>query len=199
MAELWSDYTDMLISGMDKQINTKFKVSLRDLVTDPSKYSSQQNIQMTISNVKEEVNRTIDSKIAAMAESEKVIDDAGARADALTGQISQSITVQARQNGVPIIKPVAVDRDLAREERVYVDTMDQGVTSLIQRLSASSTLIADTTTTYKSYRIGEWLFSGAKNYVLRVYMPRNSVVSLEASRGELGALLDAASDFLKGV
>lgn len=199
MAELWSDYSDMLISSMDKQISTKFKVSLRDLLTDPSKYASQQNIQMTIGNIKEEVNKAIDSRIAGFGDSEKALDDAAAKADSLTGQISQSIIVQARQNKVPVIKPVAVDRDVTREERIYVDSANADVSSLIEKLVSTSTMIADTTTTYKNYRIGEWLFSGQKNYVLRAYLPRNGVISLEASRGELTTLLDAAADFIKGV
>ncbi|MDE1868797.1 MAG: hypothetical protein KGH60_02415 [Candidatus Micrarchaeota archaeon] len=199
MAELWSDYTDMLISGMDRQMNTKFKVSLRDLLTDPSRYASQQNIQITVGNIKEEVNRQIDARIAAMGDAAKALEDAAAKADSLTGQISQSINVQARQNRVPVIKPVAVDRDVTREERIYVDSANADVSSLIEKLVSTSTLVADTTTAYKNYRIGEWLFSGQKNYVMRVYLPRNGVVSLEASRGELTTLLDAAADFLKGV
>ena len=37
MADLWSDYTDFVIDNIDKSIGKKYKMSLRDLLTDPEK------------------------------------------------------------------------------------------------------------------------------------------------------------------
>lgn len=199
MAELWSDYTDMLITGMDKRVGSKYKLSLRSLLADPTKYATQQNIQITMGNMREDVDKYIDERVKALADEQKDLDDAASKADSITRQLGQSITSQARQNNVPVIKPVTIDRDMAREERVYIDTVDNGVISLVQKLVLSSMLIADLSARYKDYNIGSWLFSGNKNYMLSVYMPNSTLLALETSRAELDNLLTSASNFIKGL
>jgi hypothetical protein len=125
--------------------------------------------------------------------------DQTSKADSITKQLSQNITSQARQNNTPVIRPVTMERDATREERLYIDAFDNSVISLVQRLVASSMLVADLGAAYKEYKIGSWLFSGNKNYLLSVYMPDNTLLSLETSRAELDNLLAAASDFIKGL
>ncbi len=201
MAELWSDYTDGVIKNIDKQIGTssKYKFTLRSLLTDPSKYAAQPNVQMAIGNLKEEVGKYIEGKSKAMEEERKVFEDAMASSDAVTSQLDQLITMHARQGNVPVIRPVTVDRDTTRDETIYISSMDGSVEALLERLVAGSMLIADSTTAYGNYRVGEWLFSGSKNYVLSVFLPTNSYFLLQSSRDELVGLLDAASDFIKGL
>ncbi len=199
MADLWSDYSDGIIKNVDKQIGVKYKLTLRSLLMDPSKYVSQPNIQMTIENLKEEVGKYFDGRVNEMEVEKKAFEDAAMRSDALTGQLSQSISIQARQNNVPMIKPVAVERDTDEEEKIYIDSVDNSVIALVSKLVLSSLLIADFTTTYGNYKAGEWLFSGHKNYVLSVYMPSNGYLQLQSSRDEIIALLDTASGFIKGL
>jgi hypothetical protein len=199
MAELWSDYTDMLVTGIDKQIGAKYKFSLRSLLTDPTKYATLQNVQTAIDNMKEEVNSYIDAKANALDDEKKGLDDAAAKVDSITRQLGQSINSQARQNNAPVIRPVMIERDTTKEENIYVDSIDSSVVALVQKLVLSSTLIADFSAKYKDYTIGSWLFSGHKNYMLNVYMPDNTLLSLEMSRAELGNLLDSASNFIKGL
>jgi hypothetical protein len=199
MADLWSDYSDGVMKNIDRQISTKYKLTLRSLLTDPSKYVSQQNIQITIDNLKEEVQNYADGKAKDMVAEKKAFEDATMHSDALTSQLGQSIAMQAKQNKVPMIKPVAVDRDTTKEERIYVDSVDSGVSALVEKLVSSSVLIADFSAAYGKYKVGEWLFSGSKNYVLAVYLPANSYLLLQSSRDELIGLLDAASGFIKGL
>lgn len=199
MAELWSDYTDMLINGIDKQVGSKYKFSLRALLTDPTKYAAQQNVQMAIDNMKEDVDNYIDGRVKALADEQRSLDDAASKADSITGQLGRSISLQAKQNNVPMIKPVTVDRDTAREETIYIDAVDNGVASLVQKLVSSSMLVADLSVSYKNYTVGSWLFSGSKNYVLSVYMPDSTLLALEASRSEINNLLTSASNFIKGL
>jgi hypothetical protein len=199
MADLWSDYTDMLIAGIDKQFSSKYKFSLRALLTDPTKYASQQNVQVTIDNMKEEADKYLDDRVTALGAEQKDFDDAAAKADSISGQLARSITMNAKQNNVPVITPVAVDRDMTREKRVYIDTIDSSVTMLIEKLAASSMLIANLSTTYKEYTFGSWLFSGNKDYVVSVFVPDSSLLMLEASRIELDGLLLSASSFIKGL
>jgi hypothetical protein len=199
MAELWSDYTDMLISGIDKQLGSKYKFSLAALLTNPNKYASQPNIQISIGNMKEDVDKYIDDKVKAMADEQKDLDDAASKADSVTGQLSRSISMQAKQNNIPMIRPVSIDRNTDREETIYIDTIDTGVSSLVQKLVSSAILVVDLSAGYKNYNIGSWLFSGSKNYVLNVYMPDSTLLALEASRLEINGLLELASNTIKGL
>ena len=68
MADLWSDYTDMLIAAIDKQLGSKYKFSLQALLTDPTKYAAQQNMQITIENMKEDVDKYLDERAGALAD-----------------------------------------------------------------------------------------------------------------------------------
>ncbi len=199
MADLWSDYTDILITEIDKQIGSKYKFSLRSLLTDPTKYAAQQNVQITIENVKEDVDKYLDDKAGTMAEEQKALNDEAAKADSITGQLNRSMTMNAKQNNVPIIKPAAMDRDPTREKRIYINTIDGSVTALIEKLVASSMFIADFSTAYKEYSFGSWLFSGNHDYALSVFVPDNPILLLEASRAELDGLLLSASNFIKGL
>jgi hypothetical protein len=199
MAELWSDYTDMLIKGIDKQIGSKYKFSLAALLTNPNRYAAQPNVQISIDNMREDVDKYIDDKAKAMADEQKNLDDAASKADSITGQLGRSISVQARQSNIPMIKPVTMDRDTDREETIYVDAIDNGVSALVQKLVSASILVADLSASYKNYSIGSWLFSGSKNYVLNVYMPDSALLALEASRLEINGLLQLASSTIKGL
>jgi len=199
MAEMWSDYTDMLIAEIDKSIGSKYKFSLKALLTDPSKYMSQQNIQVTIANMKEDVDSYFSEKAKGMVEEQRSLEDAASKADSMTGQLGRSIVTQARQGNVPVIKPVAVERDLTKEMTIYINAIDNDILSLIQKLMLSTVLVADLSTSYNNYRIGSWLFSGNKNYRLNVFMPDSPLLMLEASKAEIGNLLASALDFVKGL
>ena len=199
MADLWSDFTDILIKSMDKEWSGKYRVTLKDLLTDPSKYFAQTNIQVMISNMEQDVNGYIDEKLKNLGDEEKAFEDAAVKADSITKQLMQSISSQAKQYKIPIITPVSVNRDETKDETIYVDAFDGNISALVEKLTASSTLIADFGSEFRNYKMGEWLFSGAKNYVLSVFVPQNNVMLLENSRDEIQSLLEAASDFVKGL
>lgn len=199
MADLWSDYSDGIIKDLDNLIGAKYKITLRGLLTDPTKYASTPNIQMTIDNMKEEVEAFFDLRAKDLADEKKDFDDGKMRADAVTGQLSQNISMQAKQNNVPIIKPVMIDRDVDREERLYFDSFDNSVSALIGKLVSGAVLIADSTVDYGDYKVGEWVFGGVKDYVIQVYSPTNAYSILQDSRTELLGLLDSASTFIKGL
>ncbi len=199
MAELWSDYTDGILKNLDKQVSMKYKLTLRSLLTDPAKYASQPNMHMTIENLKEEVHNYVEGRVKEMGAEKKAFEDALMRADAVTSQLGQSIVIQARQNNVPIIKPVTLDRDTDDDERIYIDSVDNNIIALLNKLVMSAMLIVDSTTTFGNYKVGEWLFSGHRHYVLVAYLPSNSYVLLQQSQDELINLLNTASSFIKGL
>ncbi|MGC8537883.1 MAG: hypothetical protein ACP5MZ_02770 [Candidatus Micrarchaeia archaeon] len=199
MADLWSDYTDFVIDNIDKSIGKKYKMSLRDLLTDPESFSSDPNIQNTIKSMADDVNAYIDQALSKMSAQKQELDDNLTRADSVTKQLAQSISMQAKQNRVPLIVPVSIDRDDTKEEVISVDSAGSDILALIEKLSANSTMIADFTTQYDNSLIGNWFFSGPKNYTINVYLPDSDVISIQSSRDELLALLDAASALISGM
>ena len=199
MADLWSDYTDFVIDNIDKSIGKKYKMSLRDLLTDPENFSSDPNIQNTIKSMADDVNAYMDQALSKMSAQKQELDDNLTKADSVTKQLAQSISMQAKQNRVPFIVPVSIDRDDTKEEVISVDSAGSDVLALIEKIAASSTLIADFTTQYDNSLIGNWFFSGPKNYTINVYLPDSDVISMQDSRDELLGLLDAASALIAGL
>jgi hypothetical protein len=199
MADLWSDYTDFVIDNIDKSIGKKYKMSLRDLLTDPENFSSDPNIQNTIKSMADDVNAYMDQALSKMSAQKQELDDNLTKADSVTKQLAQSISMQAKQNRVPFIVPVSIDRDDTKEEVISVDSAGSDVLALIEKIAASSTMIADFTTQYDNSLIGNWFFSGPKNYTINVYLPDSDVISMQDSRDELLGLLDAASALIAGL
>ena len=199
MADLWSDYTDFVIDNIDKSIGKKYKMSLRDLLTDPESFSSDPNIQNTIKSMADDVNVYMDQALSKMSAQKQELDDNLTKADSVTKQLAQSISMQAKQNRVPFIVPVSIDRDDTKEEVISVDSAGSDVLALIEKIAASSTMIADFTTQYDNSLIGNWFFSGPKNYTINVYLPDSDVISMQDSRDELLGLLDAASAMIAGL
>lgn len=197
MAEIWSDYSGAIISDMDPMIKKKYGFALSDLLTNPKKFAGTEDIGIKIGNIKEEVDSYIDAQKQEALKKETNFSNMLERADSITGKIAQRISVIAKQNNVPSIKPVAIDRNTDNEEHIYVDSSDDSVMALVEKLAASSMVIADFTTDYNDHKLGEWYFSGHKNYTLTVYMPTSNIMLLDTSKEELDALLGAASDFIE--
>ncbi len=198
MAELWSDYTDSVIGGIDKKIGSKYGLSLRDLLSDPGKFSTKQNLSTTISNLKEEASGYIDALIASMPEQAHEFENAAAKCDSVSRQLSQAVTLQSRQNKVPLINPATVTKDDTRDEIIFISTFDPSVSALIDKLLSHAFYVADYSYKLKSYSIASWLFSGHKDYVINAYLPPNAVLTAEMGRSELIDLLNTAEDYLKG-
>ena len=199
MAEMWSDYTDVVITNIDRNIGNKYKLSVREFLSNPLKYATRQNISATATSMQKDADDFLDTLLDGLKEEKKMLTDSAAKADSITAQLTQNISMQAKQNKVPIVKPVLIERDQVRDEIIYVDAVDAALLSLIERFVSSSKYIADYTGTYEDYRIGEWTFAGDKNYVLRVYLPRTETALIENSKGEIDTLFDAAAGVIKSL
>ncbi|MGC8652140.1 MAG: hypothetical protein ACP5UH_02735 [Candidatus Micrarchaeia archaeon] len=198
MAELWSDYTGAMISDIDPDIKKKYGMALSELLANPRGFAGEENLAIKIGNIKDDVDSYIESQKQQALLREKNFSDMLERADSITQKISQRVSVIAKQSSVPLIKPVSIDKGAASEERIYVDSSDDSVMGLVEKLAASSMIIADFTSEYNSYKLGEWYFSGHKNYTLSVYLPPSNVMLLDNSKQELDALLNAAIEFISG-
>ncbi|MGC8669945.1 MAG: hypothetical protein ACP5TL_02210 [Candidatus Micrarchaeia archaeon] len=198
MAEMWSDYTGAIIGNLDSSIKKKYGFSLSDLLSNPKALAGQENISVKISNIKSDVNSFIDSQKQDALRREKTFNDILERADSITNKIAQKISVVAKQNNIPIIKPIAVNRNTDNEDHIYIDSSDDNVLAMVEKLVSSSVIVADFTTEYNNLKIGDWHFNGQKNYSLTVYTPTSNVMLLDSSRDELNTLLDAAAEFISG-
>lgn len=198
MAELWSDFTGAVIKDVDKSTGGKFGFSIEDFLSEVPKYAGSDNIEVTISNMREAVNSHIDELLQEIPEQAKALEDSISRAGAVTKQISQNLAMQARQHNVPIIKPVRFDRGTTSEEMITIGIIDDQVLKLVEKLASESTLIADFSYQFKATQLGSWLFSGGKNYLLNVHVPPSDAYNLELARAELKGLFDAAGEYIRG-
>ncbi|MCL5007196.1 MAG: hypothetical protein M1164_00755 [Candidatus Marsarchaeota archaeon] len=196
MENTWSDYTDAIVSNMDGMVKSKYGVSLRDLLSDPSSVASKEGVADSIKRIKEDVDAYLDELAESMGPERKRVEDGMSKASAITQQLAQNVSMQSKQYKVPLAKPVVLDRKDDDDTKIYVDSVDQGVLSIIEKLVSSSTMIFDQSYKYKDYSIGSWLFSGAQAYSVTVYTPTSEYISLEYAREELETLLDAAYDYL---
>lgn len=192
MAELWTDYTDSLIDRIDGKLKDKYKFSLRDFLSTPDKYSKNPNIEMTLSNMKEDIDKYIDDMITSMPQDSKALQTNITKCNSVTIAVAQTISNVTKQNKIPFIKPVTVDRDFARDETIYIDNADQSMMALINKLAEDSKFVCDFSTSYKDYTLGEWFFSGTKNYTVTIYLEPNEVLSLETSKEELDSIMEAS-------
>lgn len=199
MADMWSDDADVIIKGVDGGIKAKYKFSLTDFLTEPANFASTPNIQIAISNMKETVDSYAAGLLDGLEDEKRSLNDDAMRCDSITSQLSQEIRAEAKQNRIPILKPAAVMRDENRDEVIVIKEVSGDVLGLIGRLVGSSLMIADFTRQYNNYSIGEWLFSGSKNYVVRVGLDANPVINIESAMGEIDTLLDTAATYIKSL
>ncbi len=198
MAELWSDYTDSLISDIDTQLGSKYgKMNLRRFLGNPGKFAEQPNIGADFQNLRKDTDAYIDALFADLGTERQEFEDSLLKADTMTAQLGNSISMQAKQLKIPFIKPALMERDDSIDEKIYIDTVNTDVFSLIEKLATNSVYIADNTEIYRERKIGDWLFGGRKNYVLRVYVPQNQAMILSNSRDEINGLFDIASALIK--
>lgn len=198
MAELWDDYTDVIITSIDESVKGKYKFSLRDILTNPSEFSSQSNIQTDVANISNDVDNFIDNMLSSLSDEKKALDENLSKADAITKQLAKAISTNAKQNKIPFVIPVSVNRDETKDEVITVDSADSAILALVEKLVASSTMVMDFTYKYGESEIGSWFFSGMKNYVLDVYLPESNIIMLNASRDEIKDILNTSLMLLQG-
>jgi hypothetical protein len=197
MADMWSDNADVIIRGVNKDIVSNYGFSLSDFFTDPSKFASKPNILTTVSNIKEYVENYVNDQLEGLDDQRKKLNDDAAKCNAITSQLSQAIISEAKQSKIPVIKSDTVVHDESKDEIIYVKNATGDLLRLAERLVDSSLLVVDMTTDYNGSLIGEWLFSGSKNYVMRVDLDPNPILSLEQGMNEISQIFDAATDYIK--
>ncbi len=199
MADMWSDETDGLLRDVDKKLGSKYKMTVRDLLANLPKYAGQSDISVTIDNMREDVNKYIDGLLEKMPAVTRDLENSMAQANSITRQLSMNIGMQAKQNNVPVIKPVDITRDTDEEEVIAINAVDEQVLKLVEKLVGRSNLIADFSYPFKTYSIGSWFFGGdTKNYTIDVDIAPNDAYDMEMSRQEINDLFDQSLNFVRG-
>jgi hypothetical protein len=193
----WSENADVVIEGVSQTINDKYGVALKDILTKPAFYVSKKGMETTFSNIREEVGNYIQELAKSMDDDRKNMEKDGLKCDAVTKQLAQNISMQAKQNNIPIIKPASMDRNTDNDEVIYVNNIDNGVMALLAKLSANSSFIADFSTTYKTYNLGQWLFDGQKNFLISVAMEPNPYMDLDSAKDEINMIMDGVEGYFK--
>ncbi|OWP53275.1 hypothetical protein Micr_00683 [Candidatus Micrarchaeum sp.] len=194
----WSENTNDLIESLAPVINDKYGIALKDILINPAFYVSKKDIETTFSSIRNEVDDYVETTMKGLEDEKKNFEKDGLKCDAVSKQLTQSITMLAKQNNIPVIKPVSIDRNVDNEEVIYVNNIDSGLTALITKLASASSFIADFSTTYKTYSLGQWLFDGHKNYVINVSLEQNSYMDLDQARDELKVIMDGIDAYFKG-
>ncbi len=198
MAELWSDYADNIITDVDTSMGAKYgKMNVRKFLNNPGKFAAQPNVLADAKSMQDDVDAFIKTLLGEMSDQAEALNDSLEKADSITGQLSQNISMQAKQNRIPIIKPVLIQRNNSNDQVIYLDTADSSVITLIEKIIPGTTYIADSSANYDGHKIGDWTFGGAQNYILRVYVPQTDIILLNNSKTEIGKLFDAAVSFIK--
>ncbi len=198
MAELWSDAADFVVSSLERQIRSKYNLSLKALLTDPVQYASQDGIQVTVSNIREEVDKFLSERMDTLKDDMRMLDDQASRANSITSQLNQSLQSLVRQNKLPLIRPLGVERDTDNDTTIYVGTAGTETTQLMEKLVGVSDFVIDISTTYKTYTLGRWLFSGHSAIVLVVNFPSSPALTMYNTQNELDVILSTAADLIKG-
>ncbi|HVA82616.1 MAG TPA: hypothetical protein VNF06_00430 [Candidatus Aquilonibacter sp.] len=186
-----SPETSSFIRTIDKQLGEKYLVSLQEIVADSTSLSRKPNAKEILGNLKGDVNSYFDSLLKNLEDEERRFNLELQNANELYSKINDHIKAKAQAMNVPMIKPISVERDTENEETIVISTEDTAIELLIGRLIGSCTYIADISTTYKTFTIGSWLFSGSKNYAVSVNPPSSVILNIESSREEINFRLDS--------
>ncbi|MDE1827772.1 MAG: hypothetical protein KGH65_01275 [Candidatus Micrarchaeota archaeon] len=182
--------TMSFVKTIDKQIGEKYLLGLQDVITDPDVVAKKPNAKEILAGMKADTNAYFDSLLKNLEDESKRFNAELEGVSALYKQISEHIQAKAQSANVPVIKPVSVEREISKEETIVVSTDDTAIELLLARLIGASTYIADLSTSYKTYTIGSWLFSGSKNYNLSLNPPSSVILNIEASRDEINFRID---------
>ena len=102
MENTWSDYTDAIVSNMDGMVKSKYGVSLRDLLSDPSSVASKEGVADSIKRIKEDVDAYLDELAESMGPERKRVEDGMSKAYAITQQLAQNVSMQSKQYKVDL-------------------------------------------------------------------------------------------------
>jgi hypothetical protein len=187
---LWDIQTDQFISSLEQPIKESKNVSLRDMLTNPSKYYDVKGINDTISDIKKITTDYFDGILSNLTEERKKLDNELESADVQYKKISEVISNKATSSNVPYIKPFAVEINQDIREEIILDQYNNEADALLGKLASGSMYIADVSGSYNNHTLGSWLFSSNKPYLVTLRPPSSLIVIIERSMNNILNMLN---------
>lgn len=188
----WSRPTEEMLVKLDSYILQKYKLSMRDIMSNPAEYSTKPGINETISAMEQEVDKYFSEVMSTHAQEQKALDIDLKRIEDLYNKINSLIETKAKELNVPYINPMGISRETTGEETVIIYEFDEEIGSLVSKLVESSVYVADLSTEYADHPIGYWFFSGPKGRAISISPPESSLIELQNSHDEINIALNAA-------
>lgn len=186
----WDDQTDDFITDLDETITKKYNLSLRSLLLNPDRYLGKKDIGTIINGVRDDADSYFNSLLENLQDEQTKLASEMESADAQYKTIDSVITSKSATARVPYIKPLFVSRMPDSEESIIIEKYDDTLEAFIGKLVNASNYVADMSATYKQYRLGSWIFSGAKNHVLTINPPASPVLAIENGRTQIGGMIN---------
>jgi transcription termination factor NusB len=186
----WDDQTEMFVSDLNEKISKKYNINIRSLLISPDKYIGTKGMAGIAKQIRGETDEYFSDLMEGMEEEKQKLQKDLDSATSQYKQVDSIISSKAAASRVPYVKPLFISRDVDTEELVVVEQYDDTLDAFIGKLVNVSNYVADLSTAYKEFRMGSWLFSGAKNHVLSINPPTSPVLVMENSKDVIEGILD---------
>ncbi len=195
----WDDRTDQFISAIDDLMGAESQqgIRLRDLLLNPTDYFSKPGIAETVEGIEKSVDSYFNEMLSGLKDEVRDLDQRLANTDLSYTKINELISVKSVSAGAPYIRPDSVYINPDEREELIVEQYTDDLDSLIGKLSNTSNYVADISGEYKEHKMGSWLFSGSRDYVLTIKVPTNIIMDIEQSRLSIRDMLDTILESVK--
>jgi transcription termination factor NusB len=186
----WDEQTDIFVDDLNETLSKKYNINVRSLLMSPDRYLGKKGIGDIAKGIKTDTESYFSQILDGMKDEQTALDTQMENATAQYKQIDSVIASKSAVSRVPYVKPLFVNRNPDNEETVVIEQYSDDLDALIGKLVGGSSYVADLSAEYKEHKLGSWLFSGAKNYVLTVNPPASPVLQIESSRETINGVLD---------
>lgn len=190
----WDELTDSFITGIDNTILKDSDVTLRDIMTEPSRYSQKADASTILKKMQSAVN-TYFSEVSTTFSSEK--EKLNSELDNISTIYSKIVSIlneKIESAKIPLIFPYTIDINRNNSENIIIDTYDNSIELLIGKLISTSKYVAEVSSKYKDYTLGSWIFSGDNIRIITIKPPESIIIQIENSQETLNEYLTSFSD-----
>lgn len=189
----WDDQTGEFISAIDEITNEEASISLKELLLRPEQYANVKDISKKVRDVRDIVSNYFNGLLDNLKDEQDRLQLELESINVQYKKINDVVSAKSTTLKVPYIRPLYVDVNQDLREEIVIEQYNDSLDSLIGKLVSTSTYIADVSDTYKNQKLGSWLFSGGKPYVLTMRRPASMVVMIERSSDLINDRLDSVS------
>jgi hypothetical protein len=188
----WDESLNQFMDELDKASSKKLNISIKDMLSDPDKYSKDAKFDANLAAMKQLVISYFGEMIDAIPEEKQRVSNELGRVDKEYQAIDSTVKDKASFVNVPYIEPTGLDFDVDKQEVITISGADNSIDGLISKLLGISNYVANVSTQYKNYMLGAWYFSGTtRGYQLVIDPPVSRVIIFENAKDSIVNLLDS--------